>query len=99
MSLSVGVVSINYLKVPQPPVADFLKDLAMNPSIGSEDGNYWGGGWSENTFLEFELEALVEGTEIWCDDKDVDDGGRTALVTWVSSLPSNNGYVMLHLGL
>lgn len=98
MSLSIGVVSINYLAVPQPPVSDFLKELAMNPSIGSEDGNYWGGGWSENTFLEFELDALVEGAEVWCDDKDVDDSGRTALVTWVSNLPSNDGYVMLHLG-
>ena len=31
MSLSVGVVSINYLAVPQSPVSDFLKELAMNP--------------------------------------------------------------------
>ena len=99
MSLSVGVVRINYLEVPQPPVSDFLKDLTMNPNLGAEDGNYWGGGWSENTFLEFELEALVEGAKIWCDDKDVEDSGRTALVAWVFDLPSNEGYVMLHLGL
>ena len=97
MSLSVGVVSINYLDVPQPPVSDFLKDLAMNPSLGTQDGNYWGGGWSENTFLEFELEALVEGAEIWCDDRDIDGSRRTTLVAWVSNLPSNHGYVMLHL--
>ena len=97
MGLSVGVVSIEYLTEPQPPVSDFLKDLAMNPDLGMDDGDYWGGGWSENTFLEFELDALVEGAEVWCDDRDVDDSGRTALVTWVSNLPSNDGYVMLHL--
>ena len=42
MALSVGVVSINYLDVPQPPVSDFLKDLAMNPSLGTQDGKLLG---------------------------------------------------------
>ena len=44
MGLSVGVVSIEYLDEPQPPVSDFLKDLAMDPPVGSDedDGDYWG---------------------------------------------------------
>ena len=95
MGLSVGVVSIDYLDEPQPPVSDFLKDLAMNPGLGMED---WGGGWEENTFLEFQKTALTKRARKWCTDKGVGASGRTALLTWLSSLPWRDGYVMLHLG-
>lgn len=97
MGLSIGVVTIEYLDQPQPPVSDFLKDLAMNPSIGSEDGDYWGGGWGENTFLEFEQDVLMERADSWCTERDISATGRAALTAWISNLPDRDGYVMLHL--
>lgn len=98
MGLSVGVVSIDYLDEPQPPLSDFLKDLAMNPNLGM-DSDHWGGGWGENTFLEFEQDALTELADNWCTEKGVGAEGRATLTAWVSNLPDRNGYVMLHLGL
>ena len=97
MGLSVGVVTIDYLDVPRPPVSDFLKDLAMNPSIGLE-GDHWGGGWGENTFLEFEKDVLAERADHWCTERGISGTGRAVLNNWISGLPDRNGYVMLHLG-
>ncbi len=100
MGLSVGVVSIDYLDEPQPPVSDFLKELAMNPDlgVGEDDGDSWGGGWGENTFLEFEQPTLTERAGNWCTEKGVSASERTALMTWLSGLPWREGYVILHLG-
>ena len=95
MGLSVGVVSIDYLDEPRPPVSDFLKDLATDPNVGFDDG--WGGGWSENTFLEFELSALINHADNWCIERGVSADERTSVIDWVSDLPSPGGYVMLHL--
>ena len=75
MGLSVGVVSIDYLDEPQPPVSDFLKELAMNPNLGMEEGDSWGGGWGENTFVEFELSALIERADSWCTDRGIGVNG------------------------
>ena len=98
MGLSIGVVSIDYLDEPQPPVSDFLKDLALNPALGIDnDGDYWGGGWAENTFLEFELSALILGADVWSINNDLSEAEWTSLETWLSNLPSRDGYVMLHL--
>ena len=97
MALSVGVVTIEYLDEPKPPVSNFLKDLAMNPGLGLE-GDSWGGGWGENTFLEFEQDVLTERATNWCTEKDLDGTECAAVYAWVSGLPSRNGYVMLHLG-
>ena len=96
MGLSVGVVSIDYLKEPRPPVSDFLKDLAMDPNLGME-GDHWGGGWSENTFLEFEQATLMERADRWCAAQGISASGQADLAAWISSLPDRNGYVMLHL--
>ena len=96
MGLSVGIVTINYLDEPRPPVSDFLKDLAMNPALGFE-GDHWGGGWGENAFLEFEQDVLAERAESWCTERGIGASGRAALTAWVSNLPDRNGYVMLHL--
>ena len=98
MALSVGVVSIEYLDEPRPPVSDFLKELTMNPDLGM-DGDHWGGGWGENTFLEFEQATLVERAEAWCSAQGISASGQADLTAWISSLPDRNGYVMLHLGL
>ena len=75
MGLSVGVVSIDYLDEPQPPVSDFLKELAMNPNLGMEEGDSWGGGWGENTFVEFELSSLIERADSWCTDRGIGVNG------------------------
>ena len=96
MGLMVGVVSINYLDEPRPPVSDFLKDLAMNPDLGM-DGDHWGGGWSENTFLEFEQATLTDRASNWCTEQGISASGQADLTAWISNLPARNGYVMLHL--
>ena len=98
MGLSVGVVNIDYLEEPRPPVSDFLKDLVMNPHLGIEGGDYWGGGWGENSFLEFQRSELTERASGWCAGKGIDTIGRTALLAWLSGLPWRDGNVMLHLG-
>ena len=97
MGLSVGVVSIDYLDEPRPPVSDFLKDLAMNPALGF-DGDHWRGGWGENTFLEFEQALLLKRAENWCSEEGLDASGQADVIAWVSALPSRDGYIMLHLG-
>jgi hypothetical protein len=99
MGLSVGVVSIDYLDEPQPPVSDFLKELAINPDLGlDDDRDYWGGGWGENTFLEFDQPTLTGRAENWCTGRSIDASGRAVLLAWLSGLPWRDGYVMLHLG-
>ena len=98
MGLSVGVVSIDYLDEPQPPVSDFLKELAMNPNVGIDADDYWGGGWADNSFLEFQRSGLMKRARGWCTGRDLNDNERAAVVAWVSSLPWRDGYVMLHLG-
>ena len=75
MGLSVGVVSIDYLDEPQPPVSDFLKELAMNPNVGIDADDYWGGGWADNSFLEFQRPALTRRACNWCADKSIDASG------------------------
>ena len=85
MGLSVGVVTVNYLDEPRPPVSDFLKDLAMNPSIGLE-GDHWCGGWGENTFLEFEKDVLSDRAENWCEERLISAAERAALLTWIFGL-------------
>lgn len=97
MGLSIGVVSIAYLDEPQPPVSDFLKDLATNPDLDIGDADYWGGGWGENTFLEFDQLALTERADNWCTENSIDASGRTALTAWLSGLPWRGDYIMLHL--
>ena len=99
MGLSVGVVRIDYLDEPQTPVSDFLKHLAMNSSLGLSNGELWGGGWDGNMFLEFERNTLVEGAELWCNDGGVSDTERAELLVWITNLPAQTGYVMLHIGL
>ena len=97
MGLSVGVVTIDYLDEPRPPVSDFLKDLATNPDLGME-GDHWGGGWGENTFLEFEKDMLAERADSWCTERGIGATERDTLTTWISGLPDRDGYVIFHLG-
>ena len=80
MGLSVGVVRIDYLVEPRPPVSDFLKELATNPDFGVDDGNSynWSGGWGENTFLEFDQPTLIERADNWCTERRVDASGKDA---------------------
>ena len=54
----------------------------MNPDlgVGEDDGDSWGGGWGENTFLEFEQPTLTERAGNWCTEKGVSASERTALI-------------------
>ena len=40
MGLSVGVVTIEYLEEPIPPVCDFLEQLKFDPFLGEQDFDY-----------------------------------------------------------
>ena len=93
MGLSVGVVSIDYLDEPQPPISEFLKDLATDPELGSD----WGGGWGGNTFAEFEESSLNSHVDKWCEESGISASARIIVMSWVSGLPWRDGYIMLHL--
>lgn len=94
MGLSVGVVSIDYLDEPRPPVSDFLKDLSLNPHLAMDE---WGGGWEDNSFLEFQRAELSKRARNWCTEAGIDEIGRKAVRAWIRALPWRDGYVMLHL--
>ena len=58
MSLSVGVVSIEYLEQPAPPVRDFLVDLSSNSYTGLNDDDE-GAFWAEGGLFECESDGLM----------------------------------------
>ena len=96
MGFTIGLVSIEYLKEPEPPVLDFFKDLAMNPSLGLDEDS-WGGGWEENTFLEFNQTALRKRAQDWCAETGISADGQATLMSWLSELPWQDDCLMLHL--
>ena len=96
MSLSVGVVSIEYLEQPAPPVRDFLVDLSPDPYTGLNDDDE-GAFWAEGGLFECESDGLMLRAVNWCDANQIQSGGRAALISWVAALPMRNGYVMLHI--
>lgn len=96
MGLSVGVVRIEYLDDPISPVSDFLAALAMNPSAGlNEDDD--DPSWADGGLFECESDDLMYRAVNWCNANQIQPGGRAVLISWVAALPSQNGYVMLHI--
>ena len=103
MGLDVGVVAINYIPDPQPPVYDFLYDMLLNPYTGIDDGHdddeeYWGGSWSGNEFYEFGRAGLISRVENWARARAVSMAEKDDLISWVEALPWHDDMVMLHLG-
>ena len=103
MSLDVGVVTIEYMDSPAPPIEEFLFDLLLNPYTGvdddeNDDDEFWGGSWSGNGLFEFGRSGLITRAGKWADDHDISPLDRTALLSWVEALPWHDDMVMLHLG-
>lgn len=106
MSLSIGVVNIQYLQQPAQPMYGFMWALMENPEVGlgddpdAEVDEFWdGGGSGENAFYEFDHEGLVHRAEGWATEQNLDDNGRETLLNWVENLPyrSETDTIMLHL--
>ena len=100
MSLSVGIVNIDYLEQPPKPVSDFLANLSIEPhsGLGNDAEDSWGGDWTENALFECTQDGLMARARNWCDTQDIEPGGRTALMAWIADLPWRDGRVMLHIG-
>lgn len=59
MSLSIGVVNIEYLPQPPEPIYGFMKALMLDPLCGvGDDDDLWGGSWSSNALYEFNRISL-----------------------------------------
>ncbi len=103
MAMDVGVVTIQYLDRPQQPVSDFLNDLLIESLWAledpeEEDEEAWGGGWSNNGFLEFSRSYLDRRVKEWADRRNAGNAARAALLAWVANLPWKENMIMLHLG-
>ncbi len=105
MSLSIGVVNINYLEPPGPPVYRFMWALLENPAVGLGDDRsdevdgYWDGGSGENAFCEFDREGLAARANGWATGQGLSAAERASLLDWVDALPYrvDTGAIMLHL--
>ena len=101
MSLSVGVVDINYLEQPNQPVYGFLQTLMENPDVGIggdvDDEGYWGDGWDGNAFYEFYRDGLIDRADGWATEKALSSAERATLLNWIENLPYRGDSIMLHL--
>ncbi len=98
MSLDVGVVQIEYLSQPRPPIYDFLFDLMLDPFSGAPDeDDTWGGGWDNNGWYEFSRVGLRTRASRWATSHNLEKHDRNALMKWIRNLPWQEDMVMLHL--
>lgn len=104
MSLSIGVVNINYLEQPGPPVYGFMQALMENPEVGLGDDRddavdgYWDGGSGENAFCEFSREGLANRANGWATEQGLRPAAGEVLLNWLERLPyRDDNTVMLHL--
>ena len=100
MGLDVGVVTINYLERPRQPIYGFLNDLlneASWESDASDDDPAWSASWEGNGLVEYSRGYLERRSNQWADSQSLDLSERTALTSWLDSLPWRNDMIMLHL--
>ena len=113
MGLDIGVVSIQYLERPEPPMYEFMLDLRLNSMIGLRD--YYadsdsrddaddmddGGSdeiWNDGGFCEFTRNGLMKRASGWAIRKNLTPSEKAQLWDWIASLPWRNDFLMLHLG-
>ena len=104
MSLSIGVVNIEYLPQPPQPMYRFMQDLMADPDTGSELDPFdyepsWGDGWEGNAFYEFERDVLLRRADSWAMQNSLDASDRAVLLKWIDGLPYRGDTIMLHLGM
>ena len=107
MSLSIGVVTIEYLDYQGDLVDSFMRSLMENPSVGLDDmdsieNGFWDGyGGFGNAFYEFEKGGLINRANGWATERNLSFTARTALIRRIENLPYDPRYgsqtIMLHL--
>ena len=107
MSLSIGVVTIEYLDYPGDLVDSFMRSLMENPSVGLDDmdavdDDFWDGhGGFGNAFYEFEKGGLINRANGWATERNLSSNDRDALIRRIENLPYDPRYgsqtIMLHL--
>lgn len=99
MGLDVGVVSIEYLAQPGPPVHDFLLDLMLNPFCDRDDeSETWGYIGSNNALYEFDRTTLRKRANTWANSQDFGPSEKANLCRWIRNLPWKDDHITLHLG-
>lgn len=107
MSLSIGVVNIEYLHYPGALLYKFMFSLAENPNVGLEgvvsaEDDYWDGyGGFGNSFYEFQKGGLINRANGWATEENLSDSDRSDLIQGIEQLPFREAYgmeiIMLHL--
>lgn len=113
MSLSIGVVSVQYLDEPAQPVLGFVEDLRLRPSTGIEeyyqdlddrdeedplgDDESEDEFWEDGGFCEFRRIGLMRRAMGWAINKNLSISERGLLLDWIANLPWNDDFIMLHL--
>lgn len=106
MSLSIGVMTIQYQNYPGDVAYRFMEALAENPNTGLDPNqvhaDLWdgGGGWG-NSYYEFEKEALLRRAAAYATQRQLNSAERKELLDYVKSMPYREAcgseFIMLHL--
>jgi hypothetical protein len=104
MSLSIGVVNIEYLPQPPQPMYGFMQDLMADPGVGTDmdlfdDTSPWEVGDEGNVFYEFEQDELLRRADGWAAKQRLDAADRATLLQWVDNLPWRGDFITLHLNI
>lgn len=107
MSLSIGVVNIEYLNYPGELVYKFMFSLAEDPNVGlagvgTAENDYWDGyGGFGNSFYEFQKGGLINRANGWANEQNLSDADRSYLIQGIEELPFREVFgmeiIMLHL--
>ena len=102
MSLSIGVVSTDYLDVPRFPVDEFFRELKAGPIPWPDDYDgdeyCWGGDWDNNGMYEFTRASLEGQAKTWARYNKISPAERKRLLRWVAKLPYRDDFIMFHIG-
>ena len=103
MGLDVGVVSIDYLNVPDQPMYGFMQSLTDDWEIWdiypqAPEDYIWGTIWEGNAVLEIERVNLLNRAWRWAEQTNRSFTERIDLLNWVDNLPYRGDTIMLHLG-
>ena len=94
MSLSVGLVRIDYSKSPRSGAAyDYAKKLAFY-----DDGGCWRLSSEGNVIAEFRYDVLARHAMDYIESSNLPSNEAHELMRWVRGLPWSQGHVMLHFG-
>ena len=104
MSLSIGVVNIEYLPRPPRLMYKFMLDLMADPAVGTDldlfdDTSPWEVGDAGNIFYEFERDELLRRADGWAVKQRIDAADRATLLQWVEDLPWRGDSITLHLNI